>query len=197
MKRDRNDLVLVSCSGGRKFAGSIDDHLLRMLGAPNHSSSYLMHSQDIWFPGSQQTNDDEQKPEGVSVGEMKTVLGESVRGKHVVVVQDVAGYQPAENLHSKGIQRELDLHLADKYLELRSAVRAIRDAKAEYITIVVPYFPFSRQEKRTNDPKTGSLKEAIMAAMVAEDFEKDGAGSVLTLDIHNEAIGGFLGMGWN
>jgi len=105
--------------------------------------------------------------------EIKTVLNESVRGKDVFVIQDV------EN-HYKG--RSVDENLRALY----TVIGACRRCDANYITAVLPSYPYARQEKQWG-------REDITAARVAWELEGDlGADHVISIDLHNPAIQGFF-----
>ena len=64
-----------------------------------------------------------------SDGEFQPVINESVRGNYMFIIQSTN--PPAENL-----------------LELLMMVDAGRRASAEYITAVIPYFGFARQDRK-------------------------------------------------
>jgi ribose-phosphate pyrophosphokinase len=175
-----DDLAIISCLSGKSFADSLDHGLRGLMGrTPRGNGSFIMPSEEIWFPG------DDNK----GLGEVKTVIGDNIRGMHAVIVQDTANYS-TEYVNGDGIETKLSQ--SDRYEALRSAIRAARESAAELVTVVIPYFPSSRQEKKTNHKKKGKLREAIMAKKVADDLERDGANKVITLDIHNEAIQGFF-----
>ena len=105
--------------------------------------------------------------------EIKTILNESVRGKDVFVIQDV------EN-HYDG--RSVDENLRALY----TVIGACRRCDANYITAVLPSYPYARQEKQWG-------REDITAARVAWELEGDlGADHVISIDLHNPAIQGFF-----
>jgi len=105
--------------------------------------------------------------------EVKTVLNESIRGKDVFVIQDI------EN-HSNG--KSVD----DNLRVLYTVIGASRRCDANYITAVIPSFPYARQDKQAG-------REDITAARVAWELEGDlGADHIITMDLHNTAIQGFF-----
>lgn len=65
-------------------------------------------------------------------------------------------------------------------------IDALKRASAKSVTAVVPYFGYSRQEKKS----TG--REPITAKLVANLITKAGADRVMTLDMHDPAIQGFF-----
>jgi ribose-phosphate pyrophosphokinase len=74
----------------------------------------------------------------------------------------------------------------DHLVELMLMVDALRRASARRVTAVVPYFPYSRQERMAQG------REAISARVVASMLEMLGADRVIYVDIHSEAIQGFF-----
>ncbi|MBU1198558.1 MAG: ribose-phosphate diphosphokinase [Nanoarchaeota archaeon] len=104
--------------------------------------------------------------------EIKTELEESIRNKDIYIFQDVENKSNGFNVN-------------DNLFALKTAIQAAKMADAHFITAVIPAYPYARQDK----PKT---REGISAAMIARELEDIGAGRVITLDIHNEAIGGFF-----
>ncbi len=104
--------------------------------------------------------------------EVKTELGESIRNKDIYIFQDT------EN-KSQG------LSVNDNYMALKTAILAAKNSGAKHVTAVIPVFPYARQDK----PKT---REGINASMIARELEDIGVSTIITLDVHNDAIGGFF-----
>lgn len=63
---------------------------------------------------------------------------------------------------------------------------AFRRASAHRVSVVMPYFPYARQERMAQG------REAISARVVANMLEMMGAFRVIYVDIHNKAIQGFF-----
>lgn len=74
----------------------------------------------------------------------------------------------------------------DNLLEILLFLDAFRRASAHSISVVIPYFPYARQDRMANG------REAISARVVANLLETQGAARVLFFDIHNPAIQGFF-----
>ncbi len=102
-----------------------------------------------------------------SDGEFQPVFQESIRGDYVFLVQ--ATYAPADNL-----------------LELLMMIDAARRASAGYITAVIPYFGYARQDRK-DKPRV-----AIASKLVANILAKSGANRVMTMDLHAPQIQGFF-----
>jgi ribose-phosphate pyrophosphokinase len=93
---------------------------------------------------------------------------ESIRGADLFLVQ--TGSPP------------VDKHL----MELVFMINAAKLASAKRITAVVPWFPYSRQDKKS------APREPISAKVVADMLQVAGADRVLTMDLHAGQIQGFF-----
>ncbi len=74
----------------------------------------------------------------------------------------------------------------DHLMELLLYLDAFRRASAHSITVVIPYFPYARQERMAKG------REAISAKVVARMLQTLGATRVVYVDIHAEATQGFF-----
>lgn len=102
-----------------------------------------------------------------SDGEIQPFYNESVRGSDVFIVQSTN--QPTDNL-----------------FELLLMIDAAKRASAHYITAVVPYFGFARQDRK-DKPRV-----AIGAKMIANLITAAGAHRIMTMDLHAAQIQGFF-----
>ncbi len=102
-----------------------------------------------------------------SDGEMQPVIQESVRGAYVFFIQSTAA--PADNL-----------------LELLLLIDTAKRASADYITAVIPYFGYSRQDRK-DKPRV-----PISAKLIANLLEAAGANRIMTMDLHADQIQGFF-----
>ncbi len=102
-----------------------------------------------------------------SDGEMQPEIQESVRGSYVFVIQNTNA--PADNL-----------------LELLMIVDAAKRASADYITAVIPYFGYARQDRKDRP------RVAIAAKLVANLLTAAGVNRVMTMDLHAGQIQGFF-----
>lgn len=74
----------------------------------------------------------------------------------------------------------------DHLVELILYLDAFRRASAHSVTVVIPYFPYARQDRMAKG------RESISARVVANLLETMGASRVMFVDIHNTAIQGFF-----
>ena len=102
-----------------------------------------------------------------SDGEMQPVINESVRGAYVFFIQSTFGN--AENL-----------------MELLLMIDAAKRASAGYITAVMPYYGYARQDRK-DKPRV-----PISAKLIANLLQAAGANRVMTMDFHADQIQGFF-----
>jgi ribose-phosphate pyrophosphokinase len=102
-----------------------------------------------------------------SDGEFQPVFQESIRGDYVFLVQSTSA--PSDNL-----------------MELLMMIDAARRASAGYITAVIPYFGFARQDRK-DKPRV-----SIASKLVANLLTTAGANRIMTMDLHAPQIQGFF-----
>lgn len=100
-------------------------------------------------------------------GEMQTVITESVRGAYVFFIQSTIA--PSDNL-----------------MELLLLIDSAKRASAGYITAVMPYFGYARQDRK-DKPRV-----PISAKLIANLLEAAGADRIVTMDLHADQIQGFF-----
>ena len=92
-----------------------------------------------------------------------------------------------ENLRSKNVFLVQSTNSpADNWVRLFLAIDAARGASAHEITAVIPYFGYARQDRKSKP------REPISARVFAMMLESLGTTRILTMDLHNDAIGGFF-----
>lgn len=101
-------------------------------------------------------------------GEIAVKIEESARGMDVFIVQPTCA--PAN----------------DTLMELLILVDAFRRASAKRITLVMPYYGYSRQDKKVKP------REPVTARLVADLITAAGAHRVLAVDLHAGQIQGFF-----
>ena len=104
-----------------------------------------------------------------SDGEIFVEILENVRGRDVFIVQPTC-YPTNDNL-----------------MELLVMVDALRRASAYRITAVIPYYGYSRQDRRVR-----SARVPISAKVVANMLQSVGVDRLLTIDLHADQIQGFF-----
>jgi ribose-phosphate pyrophosphokinase len=93
---------------------------------------------------------------------------ESIRGADVFIVQ--TGCPPVDK----------------NLMELLLMIQAAKLASAKRITAVIPWFPYSRQDRKAKP------REPISARLVADMLQLAGVDRVLTMDLHAGQIQGFF-----
>ena len=102
-----------------------------------------------------------------SDGEIQPNLVETVRGCDVFIIQST--YSPADNL-----------------MELLLCIDAAKRASAHYITAVVPYFGWARQDRK-DKPRV-----SIGSKLVSNLLVSSGISRIMTMDLHAPQIQGFF-----
>jgi ribose-phosphate pyrophosphokinase len=103
-------------------------------------------------------------------GESYCQFKENIRGSDVFLIQSIS--QPAnENL-----------------MQLLIMADAARRASADRITAVIPYFGYSRQDRKDKS------RVPISAKLVLDLFEASGIDRVVTMDLHSPQVGGFTNL---
>jgi ribose-phosphate pyrophosphokinase len=106
-------------------------------------------------------------------GEIYVRPGESVRGADCFVIQS----------HCAPIN--------DNIMEQLVTIDALRRASARRITAVIPFFGYSRQDKKVMP------REPISARLVADLFMKAGADRLVSVDLHTGQLQGFISKPWD
>ena len=101
-------------------------------------------------------------------GEIYARYDESVRGCDAFVIQS----------HTNPINEWL--------MEQLIMVDALKRASAKRITVVSPFYPYARQDKK------GRGREPISARLVADLFKVAGADRIMSVDLHAAQIQGFF-----
>lgn len=103
-----------------------------------------------------------------SDGETFVRIQESMRGKDIFYIQSTSA--PAN----------------DNLVEMLLTLDALKRSSANSITLIMPYFGYARQDRKS-EPRV-----AISAKMVADLIEAVGIDRLVTLDIHADQIQGFF-----
>ncbi len=102
-----------------------------------------------------------------SDGELHISFNESVRGCDVFLIQSTT--PPSDNI-----------------MELLLLIDAAKRASAKYVTVVIPYYGYARQDRK-DKPRV-----AIAAKLLANVFSAAGANRIMTMDLHAGQIQGFF-----
>jgi ribose-phosphate pyrophosphokinase len=101
-------------------------------------------------------------------GETYCRFDESIRGADLFLVQ--TGSWPVDQ----------------NVMELLLMIQAAKLASAKRITVVIPWFPYARQDRKAKP------REPISARLIADMIQNAGADRVLTMDLHAGQIQGFF-----
>ena len=95
-------------------------------------------------------------------------VNESIRGYDVFIIHPIVG------------------NVDEGVMELLLLLDALKRSSAGNITVILPYYPYGRQEKQVK------TREPIAARLIANLLEVSGAERVVSFDLHAEAIAGFF-----
>ena len=101
-------------------------------------------------------------------GEIFVQINENVRGLHVFVIQSAC---PPVN---------------ENYMELFLILDALKRASAKEITLVMPYYGYSRQDRKS------APRVPISAKCIADMCSIAGANRLLVVDLHSPQVQGFF-----
>ncbi|QIK56548.1 ribose-phosphate pyrophosphokinase [Erysipelothrix sp. HDW6A] len=93
---------------------------------------------------------------------------ESVRGKHVYIIQSTC--RP----------------VSETYMEVLIAIDACHRASASEITLIMPYYGYARQDRKAR------ARQPISSKLMANLLTTAGADRVVTIDLHAPQIQGFF-----
>ncbi len=103
-----------------------------------------------------------------SDGEIQVEIQENVRRQEVFVIQSTCA------------------PVNDNLFELLLMIDALKRSSASYITAVIPYFGYARQDKKV------APRVPISAKLIADLLTQTGVHRVITLDLHAGQIQGFF-----
>lgn len=101
-------------------------------------------------------------------GEISINIGETVRGHKVFVIQSTNG------------------PVNEHYMELLIMIDALKRASAREINVIMPYYGYSRQDRKAK------ARQPISAKLMADLLQVAGATRVLCVDLHAAQIQGFF-----
>ena len=104
--------------------------------------------------------------ERFSDGEMWVKYNENLRGNDIYIVQSTNS--PGDNI-----------------IELALLIDAAKRASAEKVNVVIPYFGYSRQDRK-DEPRV-----PISAKVMMDIFTQAGADRIITMDLHSTQMQGF------
>lgn len=103
-----------------------------------------------------------------SDGEITVNIDESVRGHDVFIIQSTSA--PAN----------------EHVMELLIMADAIKRASAKSLTVIMPYYGYSRQDRKSKS------RQPITAKLIADLIEVSGIDRVISIDLHAAQIQGFF-----
>ncbi len=106
-------------------------------------------------------------------GEKRIIIPENLRKRDVFIIQPTC--PPVDS----------------NIMELFLIIDAAKRSSASEVTAVIPYFGYSRQDRKDRP------RVPISASIIARLIEYSGADRILTIDIHSEQEPGFIEIPWD
>lgn len=106
-------------------------------------------------------------------GEIRVKIPHNMRRRHVYIIQPTS------------------FPVNDHIMELLLMIDAAKRGSASEIIAVIPYFGYSRQDRKE------IARVPISASLIASAIEHAGANRILTVDIHSEQQEGFVNIPWD
>lgn len=119
----------------------------------------------ITVPTKSKSDDEFLTIDKFSDGEFCPIFRRSIRDKHVAIM--------------------VDGHDSDNIIKTIMTIDAAKRSGAKKITVIIPYLPYSRQDKNDH------VRSSIGAKAIAGMLEKAGATRIITIEMHSPAIQGF------
>lgn len=108
-----------------------------------------------------------------SDGEIRVKVPENIRRRHVYIIQPTS------------------FPVNDSLMELVFMIDAARRSSANEINVIIPYFGYSRQDRKEMP------RVPISSSVVSRIISNAGADRILTVDIHSEQQQGFVEIPWD
>ena len=195
----KKSIGIVACPGGKVFAGKIIEELRKIflhaerqvVEKISKTSSCL--KEDIlklegilppFLEGLEFSNIGVDEDMSIPVkfvkfanGEFKSEILKTIRDKDIFIVQDVSNTFPVDVNGNEKVVMTINDHM----MNLMTTVDACIQAKANSVSVIVPSYPYSRQDKKHS-------REGLTASLFGRFLEELGVKHILTLDIHSKAI---------
>lgn len=163
--RPKGPLAIIATPGARELAELIDKKLVEWYKSVGIEGSLQKDSFII----------DSSCPRFTS-GDGKAIIMETLRGKDLFIICDVANHGVTYNFFGKQIPMTPDEHFAD----LKRIICAA-NGKPERITVVMPMLYASRQHRRAG-------RESLDCALMLNELYSMGVSDVITFDAHDPRV---------
>lgn len=125
------------------------------------------------------------KPSYFASGEVKiSPIAENIRQKDIIIIQSIVD-TPNTNSQTKDILSKYSVN--DLLMELFVLIDAVKRGSAKNITVVLPMYPYQRQDRKDNS------RTPISARVITTILESLGVSRVICFDLHADQIQGFFG----
>lgn len=165
-------LGIIPVDGCQELCQKVNDYLVEWRREDGHK-----HKDDVAFNGYERSSYiiDAKLPRFGS-GEAKGIITESVRGRDIYLMVDVANYSLTYSLTGHINHMSPD----DHYQNLKRVIAAI-GGKGRRINVIMPFLYESRQHKR-------SSRESLDCAVALQELVRMGVDNIITFDAHDPRV---------
>jgi ribose-phosphate pyrophosphokinase len=114
--------------------------------------------------------------------EARPLIDESVRNKDVYIIQTGSSDYSEESFQKFKVNRNVNDHIQETLLLMDACKRS----GCGNITLIVPCYPYARQDKKDKP------RACISAKVVAKQFETFGLHRIVCVELHNSCIQGYF-----
>ena len=165
-------LGIIPINGCQEMGDKVNDYLVKWRKEDGH-----IHKDDVAFSGYERdTYLIDAKVPRFGSGEAKGILTESVRGKDLYLMVDVANYSLTYSLTG----HENHMSPDDHYQNLKRVIAAV-GGKGRRISVIMPFLYESRQHKR-------STRESLDCAVALQELVRMGVDNIVTFDAHDPRV---------
>lgn len=156
-----HDIVLFSTPEIAPLADSVQQKLVALLGQDVGQS---MVDYDYFLDGAP-----------------KMLVTESVRWKSVILLMDLFNHLANASGDSSSLN--------DRYMVMRWLIKTIKDFGAEQLSLILPSFPYARDDAYdANGCAETKKRKPNLAHLAVSDMISHGLDHVITVDLHNDVI---------
>jgi len=125
-----------------------------------------------------------------SNGETSVRINESIRGNDLIIISTGSSLHQSNEFSGCSLKRsypsvnQRSALLNDHLMELFLLIHGCRSSSAKSITVIIPYLPYSRADKRDH-------RGPISAKFVVDTLVNAGATRIMSIDLHAAQIQGF------
>jgi len=165
-------LGIIPVNGCQEMGQKVNEYLVKWRKEDGHK-----HKNDVAFNGYERdTYLVKASVPRFGSGEAKGIIGESIRGKDLYLMVDVANFSVTYSLTGHTNYMSPD----DHYQNLKRIIAAV-GGKGRRLNVIMPFLYESRQHKR-------SSRESLDCAIALQELTRMGVDNIITFDAHDPRV---------